>query len=228
MLSTCIPSRDITLRAALFDLDGVVFDTEGQYTELYGAIGRKYLPDAPDFAQRIKGRTLVQIYAEWFPGQPERQAEITRWIDDFERNMDYRFVNGAVRFIKALRAEGIRTAVITSSNKPKIMSALAARPELNALFDRILTAEDYAASKPAPDGYLKGAEIFQASPLECVVFEDSLNGLKAGKAAGSFLVGLTTTNPPELVRQYADLTIPDFENLSVQTLKALYAVSIFP
>ena len=203
----------ITLKAALFDLDGVVFDTEGQYTDFYGAIGREFVPEEPNFAQLIKGRTLKEIYETWFSGKKEIQAQITERLDIFERNMDYRFIAGVLDFITMIRAAGVKTAVVTSSNKPKMASVLAARPDIQTLFDRILSAEDYAASKPAPDGYLKGAEVFGADPAQCAVFEDSINGLRAGRAAGCLVVGLTTTNPYDAVAQYADIIAPDFTAL---------------
>ena len=203
----------ITLKAALFDLDGVVFDTEGQYTDFYGAIGREFVPEEPNFAQLIKGRTLKENYETWFSGKKEIQAQITERLDVFERHMDYRFIAGVLDFITMIRAAGVKTAVVTSSNKPKMASVLAARPDIQTLFDRILSAEDYAASKPAPDGYLKGAEVFGADPAQCAVFEDSINGLRAGRAAGCLVVGLTTTNPYDAVAQYADIIAPDFTAL---------------
>lgn len=55
------------IKAALFDLDGVVFDTESQYSVFWGMIGKEYHPEIPDFAQIIKGQTLVQIYDKYFP-----------------------------------------------------------------------------------------------------------------------------------------------------------------
>ena len=64
--------------AALFDLDGVVFDTERQYTVYWQQVGLRYHPTLTDFAQRIKGRTLVEIFQAYFDGQAEAQAEISR------------------------------------------------------------------------------------------------------------------------------------------------------
>lgn len=55
------------IKAALFDLDGVVFDTESQYSVFWGMIGKEYHPEISDFAQIIKGQTLVQIYDKYFP-----------------------------------------------------------------------------------------------------------------------------------------------------------------
>ena len=208
------------IRAALFDLDGVIFDTEGQYTQFYGIIGCEYMPDVPDFAHLIKGMTLTQIYQKWFPDQPEIQAEITKRLYEFERQMDYIYFPGVREFILSLRNAGIKTAIVTSSDDAKMHNVYTARPEFQAMFDRILTSKDYAASKPNPDCYLKGAECFHAKPQECLVFEDSVNGLKAGKASGSFVVGLTTTNPAEIVAKYANLVIDSFEQISVSDFLA--------
>ena len=83
------------IKAALFDLDGVVLDTETQYSVFWGMIGKKYHPEMPDFAQRIKGQTLVQIYDKYFSddtvfahiadyqGVAAEQARITRRLDEF-------------------------------------------------------------------------------------------------------------------------------------------------
>ena len=207
-------SQRTTIRAALFDLDGVVFDTEGQYTAFYGCIGKEYLPDIPDFAQQIKGRTLIQIFEEWFNGNIEAQADITQRLNDFERRMDYIYIPGVCDFVRKLRKEGVKTAIVTSSNDAKMQSVFAARPEIRELFDLILTSKDYRASKPAPDSYLKGAECFHVRPEECVVFEDSVNGLLAGRNAKCYVIGLTTTNPKEIVGRYADRVIDDFTQVT--------------
>ena len=208
-----------TIRAALFDLDGVILDTESQYTAFYGIIGSEFRPDVPDFALKIKGQALHQIYKTWFDGDISLQNEITRRLDLFETQMDYRYVKGFERFIHILRDAGIRTAIVTSSNDKKMANAYKAHPELHECFDRVLTADDYKASKPEPDCYLKGAACLGADPSKCVVFEDSINGLRAGRAAGCFVVGLTTTNPAEIVKQYADLLAKDFEELSLERLE---------
>ena len=69
-----------------------------------------------------------------------------------------------------------------------------------------------------PDCYLKGAEIFEASPRECVVFEDSINGLHAGRESGAYVVALTTTNSYAVVSALANLVINDLSELTLPTL----------
>ena len=197
-------------KAALFDLDGVVFDTESQYTNFWGSVGKQYFPAQPDFAERIKGSTLVQIYDRYFKGETEKQQTITKALDDFERAMDYAYIPGFCEFIRSLRANGIKTAVVTSSNIAKMENVYRAHPEFKCLFDAILTSEDFDKSKPDPDCYLKVSQRFCFQPDECVGFEDSINGLKAVKAAKMICVGLTTTNPEEVVAEYADIVIDNY------------------
>lgn len=210
-----------TIKAALFDLDGVVFDTETQYSVFWGMIGREYHPEMPDFAQRIKGQTLTQIYDGYFGHVREEQAAITARLDDFERNMQYAYIPGIQAFLADLKAHGVKCAVVTSSNKAKMLNVYAQHPEFTAYFDRILTSEDFAESKPHPDCYLKGAAAFGATPAECVGFEDSFNGLKAVRAAGEYTVGLSTTNPADAITPLADTVIPDFTGFTYDRLVEL-------
>lgn len=197
-------------KAALFDLDGVVVDTESQYTKFWGSVGRQYFPEQPDFAEKIKGSTLVQIYDRYFKGETEKQQTITKGLYDFERSMDYAFIPGFRAFIDKLRANDIKTAVVTSSNIAKMENVYRAHPDFKSLFDAILTSEDFDKSKPDPDCYLKAAQRFGFQSDECVGFEDSINGLKAVKAAKMMCVGLATTNSEEVVAQYADIVIDNY------------------
>lgn len=198
------------IKAALFDLDGVVLDTESQYTRFWGSQFRKYYPAQPGLEQRIKGMTLTQIYDAHFADRPDLQRAITAELDDFEQHMAYNYIPGFEAFVTALRRRGIKTAVVTSSNRPKMESVYRSRPELPAYFDRILTSEDFSRSKPDPDCYLRGAAAFGVEPAECVGFEDSVNGLRAVRAAGLYSVGLATTNSREVVAALADEVIDDF------------------
>ena len=73
-------------------------------------------------------------------------------------------------------------------------------------------------SKPDPQGYIIGAELIGVPIEECFVFEDSINGLKAARASGATVVGLSTTNPRETVDAMSDITLEGFEGLTVKTL----------
>ncbi len=204
--------------AALFDLDGVVFDTESQYSVFWGNQCRLYHPDQPGLEQKIKGQTLVQIFDNYFAEMKDEQAEIVKRLNEFEQNMSFKYIDGFIDFITSLRTNGIKTAVITSSNKMKMNSVYTVHPELNELFNAILTSEDFERSKPDPDCYIKGANKFGVPFNECIVFEDSFNGLKSGRAAGMNVIGLATTNPAEAIKPFSDYVINDFKGLDYRTL----------
>ena len=132
------------LKAALFDLDGVVFDTEPQYTVFWGSICRQYHPEHPGLEHEIKGQTLTQIYDRWFNGPllSERDS-ITCRLNDYEQQMHYDFIAGFEALIASLHAHGVKTAVVTSSNLPKMESVYRHQPTFQSLFDAILTSEDF-------------------------------------------------------------------------------------
>ena len=141
------------MKAALFDLDGVVFDTEPQYSIFWGAQCREFHPEHPGLEHEIKGQTLVQIYDAWFSGPlADKQALITERLNEYEQQMSYDYLAGFEQYIKGLRAQGVKTA------------------------------------------------------------EDSFNGLKSGRAAGMYVVGLATTNAAEAIKPYCDEVINDYIN----------------
>lgn len=200
-------------KAALFDLDGVVFNTEPQYTEFWGAQYREFHPEHPGLEHEIKGQTLVQIFDRHFSGDLAYSQEIiTNRLNDFEQTMRFDYVEGFEDFVSRLRSRGVKTAVVTSSNIAKMQSVYQSRSEFRQLFDAILTSEDFERSKPDPDCYLKAAERLGAEIDECIVFEDSFNGLKSGRAAGMKVVGLATTNSAESIAPYSDVIISNYNN----------------
>ncbi|SEM96881.1 haloacid dehalogenase superfamily, subfamily IA, variant 3 with third motif having DD or ED [Prevotella sp. ne3005] len=206
-------------KAALFDLDGVVFDTEPQYTVFWGMICRQYHPEHPGLEHEIKGSTLTQIYDRWFSGPlASERASITARLDDYEQQMHYDYITGFEALVADLHRHGVKTAVVTSSNIPKMESVYRYQPRFKELFDAILTSEDFSRSKPDPDCYLKAAARFNVSPEECIVFEDSFNGLKSGRAAGMRVVGLATTNSAEAIAPYSDIQISDYNGIDTAFL----------
>ena len=198
-----------TFKAALFDLDGTLFDTEGQYSIFWGKTCRRFRPDIDRLEYKIKGMTLVQIYDKYFP-DPEVQAIITEGLNEWEMQMRYNWIAGAEDFVMDCKRHGVKCAIVTSSI-----------PHFDALFDRVLTSEDFTASKPAPDCYLLGAKVFGLDIDECVVFEDAINGLQAGMASGIYTIGITTTNTPDVVAQLSHHVIKDFTELDYDKVVSL-------
>lgn len=212
-----------TVTAALFDFDGVVMDTESQYTVFWDEIGREYLPQYEGFGRIIKGQTLGNIYRQYFQGVEAEQPLITERLNRFERTMTFEYIPGVERFMESLRANGVRMAIVTSSNEEKMANVYAAHPELKQRVDRILTAELFTRSKPAPDCFLLGAEVLGATPDRCVVFEDSFHGIEAGNAAGMAVVGLSTTNSAASIAGRCSTVIPDFQAFTYEKMRALLA-----
>ena len=196
--------------AVLFDLDGVIVDTEGQYSLFWKQIGEEYMPGMPDFALAIKGRTLTQIYDTYFPDAADRAA-ITERLNAFERQMDFPYIAGAREFLEALQAQGVPTAIVTSSNCDKMACLYARHPEIKNLVTSVLTAEDARRSKPAPDCYLAAAERLGADISKCIVFEDSPNGLAAGRASGAFVIGVCTSLAATEIEPLCDMYTEDFK-----------------
>ena len=197
-------------KCALFDLDGVVFDTEHQYSVFWQKECQYYHPEQPGLEHRIKGMVLTEIFNNFFKDVEDDWGDIVERLNSWESSMDYEYVAGFEEFIAQLKLHGVKTAVVTSSNREKMKSVYRQHPQFKEMFDVILTAEDFDKSKPDPDCYLKGMARFGCKPDETVVFEDSVNGLKSGKASGALLVGLCTTNPEEIIKKYTNLIIYNY------------------
>lgn len=216
-----------TFKAALFDLDGTLIDTENQYTEIWGAIARRFRPDIPGLEYKIKGTTLVQIFDRYFP-DPQVQKEVTEILNAGEAGMKYEFFPGALDFIADIRKHGVKCAIVTSSNLQKMKSVEKAVPNFYDLFDKVLMAEDFAASKPNPDCYLKGASVFGLDVDECVVFEDAFTGLEAGMRSGCYTIGLATVNSAEAIKDKCHHVLHSFENFTYEKVLELLAVTQLP
>ena len=89
--------------AALFDLDGVLVDTETQYTSFWERTGRRDVPSCPDFANRIKGHTLREIFSLYYDGREGMQRQVEQELVQFEKEMHFPFIPGAMEFVQALR-----------------------------------------------------------------------------------------------------------------------------
>lgn len=206
--------------AALFDFDGVIMDTETQYTVFWNEQGLKYLNEE-DFGRRIKGQTLAQIYEKYFSTLPEAQQEITAKLNVFEKQMSYEYIPGVEAFIADLHRHDVKIAVVTSSNEEKMQNVYNAHPEFKGMVDRILTGEMFARSKPAPDCFLLGMEIFESIPESTYVFEDSFHGLQAGMTSGATVIGLATTNSREAITGKAHYITDDFTGMTYDKLLTL-------
>jgi len=152
----------------------------------------------------------------------KERAVVVERLNAFEAQMHLDYVEGFEAFISDLRQHGVKTAVVTSSNRQKMENVYQKHPEFRELFDEILTSEDFAESKPSPDCYLRAAQRFDAEPTECVVFEDSINGLRSGCAAGMMVVGLLTTNKLDAVKPISNYQIENYNHFDYDKLLTIY------
>lgn len=210
-------SRNMNIKAVLFDLDGVLIDTEGIYSCFWNEMDSLYPTGVADFANVIKGNTLSNILNKYFPDK-EIQENIKRRLVKQENEMDYRLYDGAVALMSELRHKGIKTAIVTSSNLKKMKHLFTVLPELKDNIDLLITDEDVTASKPDPQGYLLAASKLGAGKGEFVVVEDSLAGLEAGRRAGAFVLGIATTNSREVVEKMADMTIDEIGRIDAEQI----------
>lgn len=202
--------------AFLFDLDGVIIDSEREYTEIWHKINLAYPTGVDNFEVAIKGCTLDNILASYF--NPQDIADVRDMLHRLESEMRYDYCPGSDRFLADTATRGIPAALVTSSDKVKMAHLYEQHPELADAFRFTVTADLISHSKPHPEGYLLAASRLGVAPEKCVVFEDSFQGICAGKAAGAFVVGIKGTIPVEKIRDKADLCVGSLAEIDMPHL----------
>jgi HAD superfamily hydrolase (TIGR01509 family) len=206
-------------KAALFDLDGVLIDSETLYTGFWEKVGKTHHLPSPTFAQDIKGTTLVDILTTHF-ADPQVREDVNRMLHQFENEIVYPIFPGALEFVDSLRANGLKAVIVTSSDSKKMDFLFAQHPDFASHFDAIVTATDVTHSKPDPEPYQIGARKAGCKPEECIVFEDSFQGIESGRRAGAYVVGLATTNPADSLQGKADRIVNSLAELIGQEIGA--------
>ena len=206
-------SEKIYTCGVLFDLDGVLLDSEGKYTIFWAQMDKEYPTGIPEFASYIKGSHLARIL-NYFDSEEVRQQIVDRLLT-FEREMRYEFFPGALELVRQLREAGIPMAIVTSSDRKKMESLYLQYPEFPTLFDQIVTGDMVTKAKPDPDCFLLGAKAIGMDIKDCIVIEDSRNGLIAGRASGARVIGITTTLSADIVTPLSDMTVSCISDLSV-------------
>ncbi|HBI59046.1 MAG TPA: hypothetical protein DDY12_08250 [Porphyromonadaceae bacterium] len=215
LISDLNTDKIMKTKGVLFDLDGVLIDSEGEYSKFWAETGRKYGVPDPDFAANIKGATLTKILTYF---RAEDRDAVVQEIHDFEKQMRYPLFPGVEDFLKELKRFGIPAAVVTSSDDVKMSYLFAAHPEFKDYFSAFVTGSQVKKSKPDPEGYLTGARAIGVAPENCFVFEDSIQGLQAGLSSGAAVIGLATTNPVEKVSPLCHKVIRSFEDFTVDEM----------
>ena len=202
------------IKGALFDLDGVLLDSEDIYTGFWNAVEEKFPTGIPNFAHVIKGSNLFEILHDHYPNDEIRQ-QVTEMLLGFQRTMKYEFFDGAMEFVNHLNQSGIPACVVTSSDDDKMASLARQHPDFKSHFKTIVTGDMVRHAKPDPECFLLGAQLIGVDIHDCWIFEDSLKGLAAGRASGATVIGLATTLPREVIQDKADMVIDNFYQLTI-------------
>ena len=149
-------------RGVLFDLDGVLLDSEGNYTIFWAQMDKEFPTGIENFASYIKGLHLTRILG-FFESDEVRQQVQDRLLD-FERDTKYEFFPGALDFVWRLRDAGIPMAIVTSSDHKKMQALYEQYPEFPTLFDHIITGDMVTKAKPDPECFLTGAKLLGRLP----------------------------------------------------------------
>jgi HAD superfamily hydrolase (TIGR01509 family) len=205
---------------ALFDMDGVLIDTETQYDVLWRRLSKKYHSGLDNFEKIVKGTTLPNILSTYFSHLTEEASiALVDEILAFEANMTFPEIAGVSEFVRKLKENSIPIGMVTSSDDTKL-TAVYKEIDFREIFDTIVSANRIAAGKPDPMCYLLAAQDLGYEPKDCFVFEDSFAGIEAGNRAGMTVIGLATTYPKEALEDKCAKVIPDFVNFSMKDMKA--------
>lgn len=205
----------------LFDLDGVLVDSEREYTRIWNKINSEFPTNIDNFAEKIKGTTLNNILSTYYP-DPEVRKRVEKRLYEEEALMVYEYCQGAEELLKDLKKNNIPVALFTSSNKIKMAHLYKNLPEIRNYFDFIVTGEMVEHSKPDPEGYVLAAEKLGLDSKNCLVVEDSLQGVKAGKATGGKVLGVAGTLPAEVISGFSDRVVNSLKGVSTKELKEMF------
>lgn len=211
--------------AIIFDMDGVIVDSNPYHKIALKQFCRKYGYELTDeqLLQKIYGRTNKEWITNLMGNLPEEQ--IQSYADEKEElyrqlyKNDIKPVKGLHSFLDQLDHHQIARAIGTSAPQSNVVFTLS-KTNTSTYFDIILNDTFVTHSKPHPEIYLKVAQALGLPNSQCIVIEDSLSGVEAGKAAGSKVIGITTTHTQEELA-HTDLVIDDFEKLSIDMLEDL-------
>lgn len=201
----------------LFDLDGVLINSEEEYSRIWAQINREFPTGVPNLEKVIKGCTLHKILKDFFPDDETREA-VSKRLHEMEKEMHYDYLPFAKNFLVKLKEIGVPCALVTSSDNKKMQHLRDELPDIFSFFEYIVTGDQVSTSKPSPEGYILGAGKIGCRPEKCAVFEDSLQGVMAGQNAGAYVAGVVGTLEKETLNPHCDILINDFSELDLDNL----------
>lgn len=209
----------------LLDFDGVVVDSEPLYEKAMNIQFNKYDIKVEDEDWLyFKGKDAKAVF-EYIRKKYDSKIDVDKIREDYridllnEFKANMRYIPGFLDFFYACRENGFLDILVTSTGRD-IMEWTFENIPVDFIFSDMITSFEVENTKPHPEPYLKGAKAIGIPIEKCVVIEDSVNGIRAGKASGAKVIGITTTFPREVIHE-ADLIVDSYEELSPEILKEL-------
>ena len=209
----------INIKAILFDLDGVIIDSEPVHAKAKKIILDRFNIIYPStIFDDYKGRT-DKVFFDYVSKDLDNLKHSSEFLQSskkliFEEILEeLKLIDGFMPFLKKVKNKGIKTAMVSSTSLYSL-SLVDGLYHISELFDLVITEADTALHKPFPDPYLKALEKLQADAVNTFVIEDSPNGIISAKKAGCFVYGLTSSFPGQALSEAgADEIIYGYEEL---------------
>jgi beta-phosphoglucomutase len=214
--------------AVIFDMDGTLVDNTRYHFKSWQALYRKYGKgelSKQTYYTEISGVPIMETLKKVFGNDYDEAGlkELLKEKEKFYRQAYAPFlvaINGLENFMAELKNDGVKMAMATSATVEDIDFILNKIP-IRDYFDVIVNSSMVSMPKPNPQIFLKAAEKLSTDPARCIVFEDSLAGIKAGCSAGMKVVAITTSHPADKLHP-ADLVINDYAGLTPHKLSELF------
>ena len=216
------------IQTVIFDMDGVIVDTEPvhryayykQFEELDIEVTEAMYTSFTGFSTRNTFQTLKEQFQLTHEVEDLIQRKRNIFNDAFDTKEDLELLDGVRTLIEDLHQKGIQLILASSASKVTI-DRVFTRFGLHDFFTHIVSGEDFPKSKPHPAIFEHAASLSIAPKENCIVIEDSTNGVRAAKAAGIYCVGYVSEHSKDQHLDEADLVINHFKELSAQVIRTL-------
>ncbi len=208
------------LKAVIFDMDGVIIDSEPMHNKAYHDMFDEVGIDvSSELYESFTGQSTINICKRLcdhfdLKEAPETLVALKRkhYKQFFDSNSNLGLIDGVLDLIKNYYTNGL-TLVLASSAAMTSINQIFDRFDLNQYFIAKLSGGDLKQSKPHPEIFIKAAEATGFSIEECIVIEDSTNGIEAAKAAGIYCVGFDSFHSKNQDYSKANKVITDFKDI---------------